>query len=109
MRTTQRWTLALIATLVFLALTGIAGAAWQVTSSGNGYSKALSMPTGNTPSVSVSGVDVTVTWPANTIGGAAVDGYTIKRYDASSTLQSIGSACTGSISATSCTESNVPA
>ena len=54
MTTTQRWTLALIATLVFLALTGIAGAAWQVTSSGNGYSKALSMPTGNTPSVSVS-------------------------------------------------------
>jgi hypothetical protein len=105
----QRLTIVLAVTAVSFVVVGIAGATWQVTSTGNGYSKALSMPSGNTPTVSVSGVNVTVSWTGNTIGGAAVDGYTIKRYNTSNVLQSIGSACTGLVTSTSCTESSVPA
>jgi len=106
---TRRLRLIAVSATVFFLATGVAGAAWVATGTGNGYSKAYSMPTGNTPTVSVSGVDVTVSWTGNTIGGAAVDSYTIKRYDTSNNLQSIGASCSGSVTSTSCTESSVAA
>src|SRR5881397_3062029 len=109
MTSVQRLTLALAAAIVFVVLSGAAGAAWVLTSSGNGDSKALSMPSGATPTLSTSTNNVTVSWTASTVGGAAVDGYTVKRYDTSNVLQSIGASCTGLIASTSCTESAVAA
>ncbi len=105
----KRLTLVLAVALAFFVAVGVAGAAWIATGTGSGYSKGLTMPTGNTPSVSVSGVDVTVSWTANTIGGAAVSGYNVERYNTSDVLQSIGSACTGLVASTSCIESSAPA
>jgi hypothetical protein len=69
----------------------------------------VSMPTGATPSVSVTGRNVTVSWTASTIGGVSVAGYTVSRYDAGTlALQTIGSSCSGTIVALTCTESAVP-
>ena len=100
--------LLIVAALVALVIFPVAAlASWTSTGSGAGYSKATSMPAGNTPSASVSGRNVTVSWTASS--GAQVAGYRVKRYNNSGTLQTIGSACSGTIAGTSCTESAVPA
>jgi hypothetical protein len=89
---------------------GAAWAGWTSSGSGSGAAKAQVMPTGNTPTVSVSNRDVTVSWTASALpGGAAVSGYTVKRYDASTNvLQTIGAGCTGTIAGLTCTETSVP-
>jgi hypothetical protein len=89
-----------------------ATAAWSTNGSGSVAGAAASMPTGKTPSVSASGgSSVTVTWTAATIvTGVNVAGYTIKRYDPTTQAQAtVGSGCSGTITATTCTELNVPA
>ena len=99
--------------LLFVALAALAAGAalagWSSIGSGSATTKAQIMPSGNTPAVSVSNRDVTVTWAASTFpGGTSVDGYTIKRYDASTnTLQTIGAGCTGTVAALTCTETAV--
>jgi hypothetical protein len=87
----------------------VAQAAWNGTGSGSASAKAQVMPTGSTPSVSVSNRNVVVSWTASTLpGGAAVGGYTVKRYDASTNaLQTIGASCTGTIAGLTCTETAV--
>ncbi len=97
-----------IAALVIL-VPGVALAAWTEQGSGTGAVTANSMPTGATPSVSVTGRNVTVSWTASAIGGVSVAGYTAARYDAgTSALQTIGASCSGTIAALTCTESAVP-
>ncbi len=52
-----------------------------------------------------------MTWTASsyTNGGAAA-GYLVRRYNASTgVLQTVGSACSGTITALTCTETGVPA
>ena len=105
----RRLTLVLLSCIGFASVASTADAAWVVSSTGSGYSKGLTMPTGATPTVATSTNNVTVSWAASTIGGAAASGYTVKRYDNSNTLQSIGASCSGLISTTSCTETGVPA
>ena len=52
---------------------------------------------------------VTVSWSASTLpGGAEVEGYEIRRYSTGGVLQSIGSGCSGTVTATSCIETAVP-
>jgi|tagenome__1003787_1003787.scaffolds.fasta_scaffold20989868_4 hypothetical protein len=100
----------LIVTCVGVAsFTSTAEAAWVVTSTGSGYSKALAMPTGATPTLTTSTNNATVSWAASTIGGAAVSGYTVRRYDSANTLQSIAASCSGLVTATTCTETSIPA
>src|SRR3954464_6597695 len=85
-------------------------ASWSASGSGSGSAKAKSMPAGNTPTASVSGRNVTVSWTASSFsGGGAVSGYVVKRYNTSNQLQTILSACSGTISALTCTENAVPA
>jgi hypothetical protein len=88
---------------------GVAQAAWSGSASGSASAKAQVMPTGNTPTAGVSNRNVTVSWTASTLpGGAAVGGYTVKRYDASTgVVQTIGASCTGTIAGLSCTETAV--
>src|SRR4051794_1010155 len=102
-------TILLVSCVGFVSITSTATAAWVGSSSGNGYSKGLTMPTGATPTVATSANNVTVSWAASTIGGTAVSGYTVKRYDTSNALQTIGASCSGLITTTSCTETSVPA
>lgn len=96
-----------------LALTvGVAWAYWTAGSvpGGNGAAAATSVNQGATPTTSGTGPTITVSWAATTLAsGQAVSGYQIKRYDANTlALQTILSACTGTISALTCTESGVP-
>jgi hypothetical protein len=103
-----------LATLLLVASSamapGAARAGWASSVSGSAYSKAQVMPTGSTPAVSVSNRDATVTWSASTfVGGAAVGGYAVERYEASTdALQAVGAGCSGTITALACTEMDVP-
>jgi hypothetical protein len=86
-----------------------ATAAWTHSGSGAPFAKAVSMPTGATPTASVSNRSVTVSWSASTMpGGGAVSGYLVQRYDTNGNVQAIGSACAGTIAALTCTETSVP-
>lgn len=86
-----------------------ATAAWTHSGSGTPTAKAVSMPTGSTPTASVSNRSVTVSWSASTMpGGGAVSGYVVKRYDTGGNAQTIGSGCSGTIAALTCTETSVP-
>ena len=86
-----------------------ASASWPGGGSGSQSAKAVSMPTGNTPTAAVSNRSVTVSWTGSTLpGGAAISTYVVNRYDTNGNAQTIGSACSGTVSATTCTESSVP-
>jgi hypothetical protein len=95
--------------LVALAVVGAAAGVWSSTGDGSASGLALTMPNGNTPSVSVTGTDVSVRWPAATFAdGTQVAGYIVKRYDANGTPAAVGAACSGVVTSTTCTEHNVP-
>ncbi|MHB8273468.1 MAG: LamG-like jellyroll fold domain-containing protein [Dermatophilaceae bacterium] len=98
--------------LVFVLASGVAEAYWSAGSGtgGNGASAAATVNQGATPTASAAGQAVTVSWAARTLSnGNAVAGYIVKRYDVGTlTLQIILSACTGTVTATTCTESSVP-
>ncbi|HEX8647451.1 MAG TPA: hypothetical protein VF715_11170 [Thermoleophilaceae bacterium] len=103
----------LVATaLVLLTALGAADAsraAWQSPGTGGQFARAVTLGSGAQPSGSVTGRSVSLSWSATTLpGGASVSGYTIRRYSTGGTLQSIGSGCSGTVSATSCTEASVP-
>ncbi len=85
-------------------------AAWQSSGAGSQAAKAITLGSGETPSASVSSRSVTLSWSATGLpGGGSVAGYTVRRYSSGGALQSIGSACSGTVAATSCTEAAVPA
>ena len=84
-------------------------AAWQSPGSGAQSARAITLPAAATPSASVSGREVTVSWSASTLpGGGAVAGYVVRRYSTGGVLQTTGSGCSGTVATTSCTESSVP-
>lgn len=67
------------------------------------------MPSGSTPTVSVSGRNVSLTWGASAFpDGKPVNGYTIKRYDGSGAAQTTKAGCAGTVAISACTESAVP-
>jgi hypothetical protein len=104
----RRRGLVLTVGLIVFSLTATASASWLATGTGSAYSRAQALGTGNTPTVSVTARNVTVSWTA-TGSGAPPGGYVIKRYDTSNNLQTIGASCTGTIAALTCTENAVPA
>jgi hypothetical protein len=97
-----------LAVLVVLGAPGASRAAWSQPGVGVQSAKALSMPSGSTPTASVSNRSVTVSWAQRTVGGSPVAGYVVKRYDGSGTAQTVGSGCSGTIAALTCTETGVP-
>jgi hypothetical protein len=103
--------LPLLLVVAVVAFPGGAAAAWALHGSGPGAAQAKALAAGNAPAGSVTGHKVKVTWTASsyTNGGVAAAGYIIKRYNASTgVLQTILSACTGTIVGLTCTESSVP-
>ncbi|MBA3781105.1 MAG: LamG domain-containing protein [Nocardioides sp.] len=102
--------------VAMLAVSLIGGAvAWSYWSvapaaGGTGAAAATTVNAGATPTASASGGSVTVSWSATALAnGQAVSGYLIRRYDAvTSAQQTILSACTGTVAATTCTENIVP-
>ena len=100
---------AIVLTVVVAGLsTGTAYASWGGVGSGSGAVKAAQLPTATAPTASASVHSVTVTWPATMIGGQNVSGYTVKRYNAGGTAQTVGAGCSGTISGLTCTEASVP-
>ncbi len=101
---------ALAVTMIIVAAT--AWAYWSADSvaGGNAAAGATTVNQGATPTGNAVGTTVTVSWTATTLAnGQAVGGYLVKRYDAgTNALQTILSACTGTITALSCVESSVP-
>ena len=80
-------------------------AAWNKSSGGDGRSRAITMPAGNTPWTSVANRNVTVSWTAVTMpGGVPVDGYKVFRYNAGGTAFPVTGSCTGVIAGLTCTE-----
>ena len=85
------------------------GASVNPGASGGGLAAAVNAAT--TPTVSrTSATGVALSWPAVTLtNGVAVDGYVVKRYDATTLLtQTVLGGCAGTVGATTCTENNVP-
>lgn len=108
----RRRFLPLVLVAVAVAFPGGAAAAWVLHGSGSGAAQAKTLGAGYAPSGSVTGHKVKVTWTASsyTNGGVAAAGYIVRRYDASTgVLQTILSACPGTIVGLTCTESSVPA
>ncbi|HRD61024.1 MAG TPA: LamG domain-containing protein, partial [Nocardioides sp.] len=117
MRLMRRLAAALVAlsmpTLAVVALDADPAAAyWSATSApgGRGAAAATSVNAGATPTTSVTGANVTVSWSASTLAdGAAVTGYQLSRYDAATlTEQTVLASCAGTITATTCIETGVP-
>src|ERR687886_2285282 len=101
--------LAAAAIALAMAAPAVSHAAWTGSGTGSHYVRAVTMPAGNTPTASVSNRSVTVSWAASNLpDGTAVANYTVKRYDTSGNVQTIGSGCSGTISALTCTETSVP-
>jgi hypothetical protein len=98
-----------------LAFTLVGSGVWAYWSAGTGATgtgaaSAVSVGTGATPSAISSGSSVTVSWAASTLtNGTAVSGYLVKRYNATTlAVQTIGSGCSGAITALTCTETAIP-
>jgi hypothetical protein len=107
----RRWALiAVLSTAAAVASVAPALAAWSASGIGTAAGAATTMPAGQTPSASAGRTNATVFWPAASFAnGAAVAGYLVNRYDAATgALQTIGAACSGLITTTTCTENNVP-
>ena len=100
---------AIVASVV-VATPGIAQAAWTAAAATpKGYAKAVSVPSGNTPTTSVNGRDVTVSWAvARFPNTTPVAGYTVRRFNSSTGLpQTVFASCTGTIATLTCTELGV--
>ena len=106
----RRWR-SLVIAFVVAALTCVgpaALAAWNKSGDGNGRSRAITMPSGNTPTTSVGNRNVQVSWPAVSMpGGGLADGYRVKRFNTSGVEQTIGANCSAVIGTLTCTEQGV--
>ena len=97
-----------VATL--LCLCGLAFGAWTGIVDGTATARSQSLA-GNQPTGTPTGGDVLVSWTASTFSDStAATSYTVRRYQAvTGTEQTVLSGCAGSVAATTCTESSVPA
>jgi len=91
-----------LSVIAALVLAGTSAAAWSASTSGNGNAKAGAL-LGNAPSVTKSGVitiSVAVSWAPT----PRATGYIIQRTGG---VGSLGGTCTGTLTATSCTDTPV--
>ena len=102
--------IAAIAVVTSAIGSGSAFAAWSATGQGGAAAASTSMPAGNAPAVSASGSSVSLRWAAASFpNGTPVQGYIVNRYDANGSPQTVGAGCSGTVTTTTCTETNVPA
>jgi hypothetical protein len=95
--------------VVALAASGAAEASWRMGGTGNGYSKAATMPGSSAPTHTIATwPNVALSWTAGTVGGAPVS-FLVRRYaEGGTTAQAIGAACSGTVATNACTENGVP-
>jgi hypothetical protein len=96
-----------MATLLLALLPASALAGWKDGASGSGSANATRLAAAGQPTASISNRSVTVRWTIPATGPPAT-GYLVRRYDASGNAQTIGAGCSGTITATTCTEAAVP-
>ena len=106
---TRRAACLLLLILAACVAPGAAYAAWSGNGNASGQVQAATMPIGSAPTVAATGHSLTVNWTAATLLGQNVTGYTVKRYNASGVVQTIGSGCSGTLTVLTCTEASVPA
>ena len=98
-----------IVIVTLLASQGVAIAAWLATGTGTGGTQADSIPKASAPTATVGGRNVTVTWPeVKFADGKGVSGYSVVRYGADGSAQTIKTNCLGTITGLTCTERAVP-
>ena len=102
------------ATGIVLVGGGVAWAYWDTTASVPTYAFADSVGAGGAPTAAANNGSINLTWPAgSTVAGHAVGGYLVNRYAAGSggtaTPAAQGTCAAGPVSATTCTETNLPA
>jgi hypothetical protein len=92
-------------------LPGTALASWVAIGSGTGAGRAETAPTGDVPTVAVTGRNVAVSWSVSSFGdGTAVDGYVVSRYPSGGgAARTVGASCAGTVTGLTCTEAAVPA
>ena len=93
-----------------LTLTAPGYAAWSSDANGSAAAAAKTLPAGNVPNQpTASGSNVTVSWSASTFaGGGNVPAYVVRRYDTLGVEATVLAACSGLVTATTCTENGVP-
>ncbi|HEY4020001.1 MAG TPA: hypothetical protein VGM75_15020, partial [Pseudonocardiaceae bacterium] len=102
------------ATGIVLVGGGVAWAYWDTTASVPTYAFADSVGAGGAPTASANNGSIALTWPASsTVAGHAVGGYLVNRYanasGGSATPAAQGTCAAYPVSATTCTETNIPA
>ena len=106
----HRYVAAAVAAAAALCCAAPAQAVWSGAGSGQAAARAMTMPAGNQPAVSVSGTDVAVRWSAALLpGGTPVAGYLILRIGVNGQAVAAAASCAGTITTTTCVEHNVPA
>ncbi len=93
---------------------GAAGAAWgfwsaDIAPGAHGAAAATVVDDGSTPTATAVDRSVTVRWTPTALGdGTPVTGYKVRRYDAETGAeQTLGSGCSGTVTAATCTETLV--
>ena len=98
--------------LVGIALPPSASAFWSVSASvpSSGTARAAIVNQAGTPIAKVAtGNDITIDWPDGTLSnGISVTGYTVSRYSSTDVLTAATGGCTGNLTASVCTENDVP-
>lgn len=102
--------LSLILLIAALADAGTAVAGWATSGAGPAASRAKTLASPLAPTATRSGKRVAVSWTdSGFVGGGNVGSFLVARYDATTGVkQTIGAACSGTITGTNCTENNVP-
>jgi hypothetical protein len=105
-----QWMVLPLVLVLAMVTAGAGRAAWSPSGNGIAAGAALVMGSGTTPAATAGGTGIAVSWTAVTLpGGAAVDGYIVKRYDANTGApQTVGAGCSGVVTSTRCLEQNVP-
>ena len=92
-----------------IVLTPLAEAAWGGGGTGTASAAAVTMPMGNQPSAGMSSNSAILTWSAAFFPDShSVAGYVIRRFDAATGAEAtVGAGCSGRVTATTCTETNL--
>lgn len=109
----MRRSLAAATALAVLGFAAPAIAAWTSSGSGSGTATAGTITASGVPSVTADGSDFDLAWSPGSVSGGGVVGYEAQRSsDNGSTWSDVGNNCGSAaspITATSCTDKNVPA
>ena len=106
----SRFRLSVIVVTAVLAVAAPVSAAWLASGSGTGTGRATAVSTAATPTASVTGRTVTLSWTATTLAtGAPVTGYRVTRVNTvTAATTSATGGCAGTVAATSCVETLLP-